>query len=102
MVYKLFDKKTSSAAIKNKNISIKGLAEELHKPIIRKFDKRKVQSSFIDNTWGADLANMRLINKFNQRIRFLLCAIDNFSKCAWVITFKDKKKLQLLMLFKKS
>ena len=37
------------------------LAEELHKPIIRKFDKRKVQSSFIDNIWGADPVDMQLI-----------------------------------------
>ena len=36
------------------------LAEELHKPIIRKFNKRKVQSPFIDNIWGADIADMQL------------------------------------------
>ena len=34
------------------------LAEELHKPIIKKFKKRKVYSSFKDNIWGADLADM--------------------------------------------
>ena len=38
------------------------LAEELNKPIIRKFDKRKVYPSFKDNIWGADLADMQLIN----------------------------------------
>ena len=43
---------------------IKNLAEELHKPIIRKFEKRKVDALFIGNIWGADLADMRLINKF--------------------------------------
>ena len=47
------------------------LAEELHKPIIRKFKKRKVHSSFLDNIWGADLARMQLISKFNKEIRFL-------------------------------
>ena len=36
------------------------LAEELHKPIIRKFEKRKVLSSFMDNVWSADLADMQL------------------------------------------
>ena len=41
MVYKCFDKKTSGGAIKNKNMSNKELAEELHKPIIRKFNKEK-------------------------------------------------------------
>ena len=45
-------------------MSNKELAEELHKPIIRKFKKRKVHSTFINNTWGADLADMKLISKF--------------------------------------
>ena len=47
------------------------LAEELHKPIIRKFKKRKVHSSFIDNISGADLADMQLISKFNKGFKFL-------------------------------
>ena len=42
------------------------LAEELHKPMIRKFEKRKVHSSFRDNIWGADLADMQLISTFNK------------------------------------
>ena len=57
MVYKFFDKNTASlvdkstsgGTIKNEIISNKELAEKLHKPIIRKFNKRKVHSSFIDN-----------------------------------------------------
>ena len=52
------------------------LAKELHKPIIRKIEKRKVHSSFIDNIWGANLADMQFISKFNKGIRFLLCLID--------------------------
>ena len=56
------------------------LAEKLHKLIVRKFEKRKVYSSFIDNVWGADLSDMQLISKFNKRICFLLCVIDIFSK----------------------
>ena len=77
MVYKCFDKKTSGGTVKNEN---KELAEELHKPIIRKFKKRKVHSSFVDNTWGADLADMQLISKFNKRFLFLLCFIDIYIK----------------------
>ena len=48
MVYKFFDKKTAGGGIKNENMSDQQLAEELHKPIIRKSKKRKVQSPFID------------------------------------------------------
>ena len=73
MAYKFFDKKSSGGATENENISNKKLAEELHKPIIRYFKKRKVQSSFVDNIWIADLADIQLISKFNKGIRFLLC-----------------------------
>ena len=59
MVYKFFDKETAGSGIKNENISNKELAQELHKSIIRKFKKRKVHSSFIDNICCADLADMQ-------------------------------------------
>ena len=62
--------------------SINFLTEELHKATIRKFDKRKVYSPFIDNIWGADLVDMQLISKFNKGFRFLLCVIDIYSKHA--------------------
>ena len=87
---KFFDKITSGRGIKNGNMSDHPSAEELHNPVIRNFKKRKVLSPFIDNIWGADLADMKLIGKLNKGIRFLLCVIDIFSKCAWVIHLKDK------------
>ena len=59
MVYKFFDKKSRGGSIKKKQL----LANELHKPIIRKFKKRKVYSSFKDNIWSVDLADMKLISK---------------------------------------
>ena len=82
-------------AVENENISNKELAEELHKPIIRKFNKRKIHSFFIENTWGADLADMQLISKFNNGVRSLLCVIDIFSKSACVIPFTDKKGITI-------
>ena len=57
-----------------------------------KFEKRKVCSSFRNNIWGADLAEMQLLSKFNKGFRFLLCVLDIFSKYAWVIPLKDKKR----------
>ena len=101
MVYKFFDKRVSGSGIKNKNISKKQLSEELQKPVIRKFNKRKVHSHFIDNIWGADLAYMQLIRKFNKRFRFLLCIIDTYSKYAWVIALKDKKGITTTNIFQK-
>ena len=78
MVYKFFDSKVlgSGAKLIPEN---KQLAEELHKPIIRKFEKRRVYSTFKDNIWSVDLADMQLLTKYNKGIRFLLCVIDIFS-----------------------
>ena len=90
MVHKFFDKKTAGSGVTTLayKSAIKSmpqneqLAEELHKPIIRKFKKRKVYSTFKDNIWGADLADIQLISKSNKGFRFLLCVIEIFSKYA--------------------
>ena len=94
-------KKTCGSSIKNENISNKELAEDLHKSIIRKFNKRKVHSLFIDNILGADLADMELISKFNKGLRFLLCVIDIYSKNVWLIRLKDKKGIMITNPFQK-
>ena len=87
--------------IKNENISNKELAEELRKPIIRKFNKRELHSSFIDNILGADLADIQLINAFNEGVLFLLCVIHIFSKDAWFFHLKDKKEITITNAFQK-
>ena len=92
MVYKFFDKKSAGGGV---NIPLEfneQLAEESHKSIIRNLKKRTVYSGFKDNIWGADLADMQLISKFHKRFRFLLCVIDIFSKYAWDVPLKDKKR----------
>ena len=50
---------------------------------------------------GADLVNMHLIRKFNNGVRFLLCSIDIYSKCAWVIPLKGKKTITITNAFRK-
>ena len=91
MVYKCFDKKSKGTAIKNEIKENEQLANEIHKSIIRKFKKRKVYSYFKDNIWSVDLADMQLVIKHNKRTRYLLCAIDLFSKYAFVFSLKNKK-----------
>ena len=78
------------------------MAEELQKNNYYNFLKKKVHSPFIDNIWGADLADMQLISKYNKGFRFLLCAIDIFSKYAWVIPLKDKKGITITYAFQKN
>ena len=93
MVYKFFDKKSASlnkssgsGIVNDPNYQ---LANDLHKPIIRKFKKRKVYSYSRDNIWGVDLADMQSLNKYKKGIEYLLCAIDLFSKYVWAIPIKD-------------
>ena len=103
MVYKFFDSKVSGSGAKHVNTKLtpqnQQLAEELHKPIIRKFEKRNVDAAFKDNIWGADLADMQLLGKYNKGIRFLLCVIDIFSKYAWVVSLKDIKGISSVKAF---
>ena len=67
----------------------------------KKLKKRKVYSSFKDNIWGVDLADMLSLSKYNKGIKYLLCTIDFFSKYAWVIPLKDKKETSIVNAFQK-
>ena len=123
MVYKFFDSKV--APLDKKTMSGKGnvkstaepsalarsslermennkiLAEELHKPVIKKSNKRKVYSQFRDNIWGVDLADTQSLSKKNKGIKYRLCAIDLFSKYAFLVPLKDKKGISIVNAFNK-
>ena len=114
MVYKSFDSKV--APLDKKTMSGKGnakhsslertgnnkiLAEELHKPVIKKFNKRKVYLQFRDNIWGVDLAYTQSLSKKNKGIIYLLCAIDLFSKYAFAVPLKYKKAISIVNAFNK-
>ena len=121
MVYKFLDKKSIGSGItkssslervnKLKDSSLERvnklkdssliLADELHKPVIKKFEKRKVYSQFKDNIWGRDLADMQSLSKKNKGIKYLLCAVDLFSKYAFVVPLKDKKEISIVNAFNK-
>ena len=114
MVYKFFDlkvarfdKKTMSGKGNAKHSSLERtrnnniLAEELQKPFIKKFNKRKVYSQFRDDIWGVDLADTQSLSKKNKGIKYLLCAIDLFSKYVFVNPLKDKKGISIVNAFNK-
>ena len=69
MVYKFFDKKSKGSLIRSVSQN-RQLVEELHKPIIRKFKKRRVHSAFKNNIWGVDIADMQLISKYKKELDF--------------------------------
>ena len=93
---------TSTHKVREINFEKKSkTTEELRTPIIRKFQKRKVYSTFKDNIWGPDLTDKQLIGKYNKkRIPVLLRFIDTYSKYAWIVPLNVKEVLQLIMLFK--
>ena len=107
MIYKVFDKKSSgsvvaaSLASKSSTKPNYQLANDLHRQIIRNFKRQKVYSSFRDNIWGVDLADMQSISKCNKGIKYLLCAIDLFSKYVWVVPLKDKRGIRIVNSFQK-
>ena len=99
MIYKFFDKKSMRRGFVKDSSSI--LADELHKPFIKKFNKRKVYSQFKDNISGVDLADMQSLSRKNKNIKYLLCVIDLFSKYAFVVPLKDKKGISIVNAFDK-
>ena len=88
MIHKTFDKKTGSEISVNEQ-----LAEEFHKPVIKKFKSRKVCARFKDNIWAADLAEIESFSTKNKSVKYLLCIIDVFTKYAWFKPLKDKTVL---------
>ena len=84
IVFNFLNERSKGSGINNQGnlLVISQLAEELHKPIIKNFKRRKVYSSFKDNIWGVDLADMQLISKYNKEIRYFLCVIDLYSRYA--------------------
>ena len=102
MVYKFFDKKSTGSGIVNNDIKENlQLAKELHNPVIRNFKKRTVYSRFKDNVWGADLADMQSLSKYNKGIKYLLCTMFFFRKHAWVIPIEHKKGITITNAFQK-
>ena len=63
--------------------------------------KHKVHSSFRDNIWGVDLADIQSLSKYNKGIKYLLYVIYLFSKYAWVLPLKDKRGITIVNAFQK-
>ena len=77
------------------------LADELHKPITRKFTKRRVFVKGVDEIWAADLVEMGKFSEWNKGIKYLLMVIDVFSKFGWIEPLKDKKGETVAAAFEK-
>jgi hypothetical protein len=71
------------------------LADELHKPVVKTFKKRRVVVNGIDEIWAADLVDMQVFAKFNGGIKYLLTVIDVFSKFRWIVPLKSKTGVEV-------
>ena len=87
MFYNFFDRKSSGSGIDvEPNYWV---VNELCRQIIRKSKIRKFYSSVRDGIWGVDLADMQSLSKYNKGIKYLICAVDLFSKYAIVNAFEN-------------
>ena len=77
------------------------LAEELHRPVVKHFRKRRVFVKGIDEIWAADLVDMQAFAKSNSGVKYLLTVIDVFSKYGWIEPLKDKSGKSVAAAFKK-
>ena len=71
----------------------------LHKPIRRRFKRRRTIVAGIDQQWQADLADMQHLAKQNDNKKYLLCVIDVFSKFSWVVPIPNKTGKTLIVAF---
>ena len=92
MLYKDFGKNSSGGAVTRADKSA------IENKII---SNQKLCSSFKDNIWGTDLADMQLLSTYNKWFRFLLCVIGIYSKYARVVPLKDKKGIRIANMFQK-
>ena len=100
MVYKFFDKKSGGGGIDTEpNYQF---ANDFHRQIISKLKRWKVYSSFRDNIWGVDFADMQSLSKYNNGIKCLLCATDLFSEYALIVPLKDKRATTIDNAFQKT
>ena len=77
------------------------LADELHRPVRHKFQKRKVFAKTIDDIWSADLIEMLPLAKYNKGYKYLLMIIDVFSKYGWIMPVKAKTGAAVSTAFEK-
>ena len=77
------------------------LADKLHKPVRRKFARRRVISYGIDRIWATDLVEMQQFSRWNKGYKYLLMVIDVFSKYGWIEPLKDKRGQTVAAAFKK-
>ncbi|XP_054259998.1 uncharacterized protein LOC128984684 [Macrosteles quadrilineatus] len=76
-------------------------AKELHRPVIKKFIKRRIVTKGIDDLWAADLLIMKQYARENKWYKYILNVIDTFRKFVWSEPLKKKDGAELTTAFEK-
>lgn len=81
--------------------TLKIIAKEKHKPVIRKFKRRKVITLAPNETWAGDLVDMNDQAELNKGYRYMLNVIDIYSRFAWIAPMKKKDADSTVEAFQK-
>ena len=73
------------------NFTMEDLSNELNKPVINKFERKKVIINYIDEIHSCDLVDMVKYSRMNKGYDYIFTNIDIFSKYAWSFPIKSKK-----------
>ena len=75
------------------------LADELHKPVRKHYQKRSVFAEQVDDIWAADLVDMSPYSRANSGYKYLLTLIDVFSKYGWIVPLITKTGKEVAIAF---
>ena len=76
------------------------IAKEIFSPVIKKFQRMKIQTHYKDECWSIDLIDHSSLSKYNKNYKFIFTIIDNHTKYAWAIPLKDKSGKSTTTAFK--
>lgn len=93
-------KRTKSKFIKAPDKTVLVQAIEVHRPVVKRFPKRRIVTLGIDELWAADLVIMNRYASENDGYKYMLNIIDTFSKYAWSEPLKTKSGQEVTDAFK--
>ena len=83
------------------NFTMEDLSQELNKPTIQKFKRKKVIVNYINEIHSTDLVDMTQYSKINKSYKYIFTNIDIFSKIAHAYPIKPKKIQNIKPCFEK-
>ena len=83
------------------NFTMNDLSEELNKPVINKFPRKKIIVNHIDEIHSCDLVDMQKYSRINKGYKYIFTNIDIFSKYSWAFPLKSKKISDIKQCFQK-